>query len=138
MRLQFSRRLALLVGVVTPSIETVRRWHELRTLTVWWPSYCDDVLLGGFLIYGAWRAGTGRPGGRTVLAAAWAFMCGIAYASLFGQLAVLGAPDPSGVSPTLVVAFKTCGLALGIAGLVSALRAERGSSAARAEGAVRE
>ena len=129
MTFQFSRRLAILIGIAAPSIETVRRWHELRTLTVWWPAYLDDVLLGGFLLYGAWRAGTGRPHGRAVLTAAWGFMCGIAYGSVFGQLATLGQPDPSGFSPPLVVAFKALGLALGVAGLVSGLRPDdRGAS----------
>jgi hypothetical protein len=84
--LQFSRRLAVLIGVVTPSIETIRRWHELRTLTVWWPAYIDDILLGAFLLYGAGRAGDEQSSGRAVLAAAWGFMCGIAYSSLFTQL----------------------------------------------------
>ena len=117
---QFSRWLAVLIGVVTPSIETIRRWRESRTLTVWWPAYVDDILLGAFLLYGAWRAGDERSSGRAVLAAAWGFMCGIAYSSLFTQLGRLSEPDPSGVAPSLVVAFKALGFALGIAGLVSA------------------
>jgi len=122
MGLQFSRRLAVLIGVVTPSIETIRRWGELRTLTIWWPAYLDDLLLGAFLLYGSWQAGPGRSHGRAVLAAGWGFMCGIAYGSLFSQLATLSRADPSGFAPGLVVAFKAFGLALGIAGLVSALR----------------
>jgi hypothetical protein len=119
--LQFSKRLAVLVGVVTPSIETIRRWHELRTLTVWWPAFIDDVLLGGFLLYGAWRVHRDTTSGRPVLIAAWGFMCGIAYGSVFSQAARLSELDPSGMPPILVVAFKGFGLALGIAGLVSAL-----------------
>ena len=119
-----------MIGIVTPSIETIRRWHELRTLTVWWPAYLDDVLLGGFLLYGSWRAGSGRPHGRAVLTAAWGFTCGIAYSSVFGQLATLSQPDPSGLAPSVVVAFKALGLALGITGLVSALGpGDRGASA---------
>ena len=68
---------------MTPSIEAIRRWHELRTLTVWWPAFVDDILLGAFLLYGPWQAGGERSSGRAVLAAAWGFMCGIAYGSLF-------------------------------------------------------
>jgi hypothetical protein len=125
--LQLSRRLAVLIGTAAPSVETIRRWHELRTMTVWWPSYLDDILLGGFLLYGAWYAGSGRSGGRAVLASAWGFMCGLAYSSVFSQLATLGQPDPSGLPPGAVAAFKALGLALGVVGLVGAL-AERRSS----------
>jgi len=119
--MRFSRQLAILVGVATPSIETVRRWHELRTLTVWWPAYLDDVLLGAFLLYGVWRTRGGRLSGRAALAAGWGFMCGMAYSSLFFQLARLNDPDPSGLSPRFVVAFKGFGLALGIIGLALSL-----------------
>src|SRR5262245_44889362 len=107
--LRLSRQLALLIGIVTPAIETWRRWHELVTFTVWWPAFLDDVLLGAFLVSGAWVAGQSSSGRRT-LAAAWGFMCGIAYSSLTFQLANLDAPDPSGFSPALVVAIKALGL----------------------------
>jgi biopolymer transport protein ExbB/TolQ len=49
-------------------------------------------------------------------------MCGIAYGSLFGQIAAVNQPDPSGVAVGLVLAFKALGLALGIVGLVGSLR----------------
>jgi hypothetical protein len=120
MSMRFSTRLAVLIGIATPSIEVVRRWQELRSLTVWWPAFFDDILLGAFLLYAAWRTTQNGPSGRPVLTAAWAFMCGIAYSSVFIQLANLSQPDPSGLSPTLVVFVKAVGLALGILGLISA------------------
>lgn len=126
MTLRFSTRLAVLVGIATPSIEAVRRWHELRSLTVWWPAFFDDVLLGAFLLYGAWRTTQNGPSGRPVLTAAWAFMCGIAYSSVFIQLANLSQPDPSGLPPAVVVFAKAVGLAVGIVGLVSAFADPRG------------
>src|SRR5919197_5993068 len=103
--LQFSRSLAVVIGIVTPALETFRRWHELITLTVPWPGYLDDVLLGAFLIVGAWRAGDGSSG-RLVLSAAWGFLCGLAYGSFFEQLGALDRPDPSGIAPAFVVAIK--------------------------------
>jgi hypothetical protein len=119
---QFNRGLALVIGVVTPALETVRRWHQLITLTVPWPGYLDDVLLGAFLILGAWRAGRG-PSGRLVLAAAWGFLCGHAYGSFFEQLGVLDQPDPSGLAPAFIVAIKGLGLVLGVIGVVTSLAA---------------
>lgn len=117
--------LALALGIITPALETVRRWREVRDLTVWWPAFVDDYLIGAFLLYGAWRVGRDEEAGRAVLAAAWAFLCGMAYGSFFGQLAELSRSDPSGVSPAFVVAVKGTGLLLGILGLVLSLRTPR-------------
>lgn len=122
--LRASRTLALMLGVITPALETARRWREVRDMTVWWPAFIDDYLIGAFLLYGAWRVGKDAGAGRAVLAGAWAFLCGMAYGSFFGQLAELSRADPSGVSPALVVAVKGIGLLLGIIGLVLTLRAD--------------
>lgn len=132
MTLRFSLRLAVVMGIVTPAIETLRRWSELRALTVWWPGFLDDVLLGGFLLYGAWLSSRRAAAGRPVLAAAWGFTCGMAYSSFFGQLSSLDVADPSGLPPVLVVAVKGLGLALGIAGLAGALRSPGGQMAVEA------
>ena len=120
--LRVSRTLAILLGTLTPLLETLRRWREVRDMTVWWPAFVDDYLIGGFLLYGAVRVGRDGPAGRGALAAAWAFLCGMAYGSFFDQLRVLSRPDPSGVSPVFVVGVKGLGLILGIIGLVLTLR----------------
>lgn len=117
-----SRILAVILGCITPLLETLRRWGELRQGTIWWPSFLDDYLIGAFLLYGSWRAGKDATG-RAVLAAAWAFLCGMAYGSFFGQLQVLSQPDPSGQSPLLIVVVKGVGLAIGALGLIFTLRA---------------
>jgi hypothetical protein len=103
-------------------METIRRWHELRTLSVWWPAFLDDVLIGACLLYGAHRTARDASSGWPVLAASWAFMCGMAYSSFFLQLASLTDPDPSGLPPVMVVAVKALGLILGILGLAGAFR----------------
>jgi hypothetical protein len=83
------------------------------------------MLLGGFLLYGAWRVASDRRTGRAILAAAWGFMCGLAYYSFFGQLQRLAEPDPSGLAPVWVIAVKGVGLVLGIVGMVTALVVDR-------------
>ena len=120
MALSFSRALALFVGIITPLAELARRRQQLLDPAAI-PLWIDDMLLAGFLLYGAWRTRSHSAAGRPVLAAAWGFMCGMAYYSFFGQLQLLAAPDPSGLAPMWVIAVKGIGLALGIAGLVTAL-----------------
>lgn len=123
MSLRVSWTLALIIGVITPLLETLRRWREVRDMTVWWPSFIDDYLIGAFLLYGAWRVTRHGAASRGVLASAWAFLCGMAYGSFFGQLQTLSQSDPSGLSSGLVVFVKGVGLVLGITGLLLSLRA---------------
>jgi hypothetical protein len=115
----FARRLALLAGVVLPIGEIARRWHQLgdpRLFFAWF----DDVLIGAFLLYGAWRAGRDAVTGQASLAAAWGFTLAIAIGSFFTGL--FGDADPTGASRAVVVAIKGVMLALNVAALVSVLR----------------
>ena len=121
MTLHFSRRLAIFIGIITPLAEVARRRHQLldpAAILLW----IDDMLLGGFLLYGAWCVAADEQSGRPVLAAAWGFMCGLAFYSFFGQLQHLAEPDPSGLAPVWVIAVKGVGLVLGLVGMVAALR----------------
>ena len=93
MNLEFSRRLALL-GIIPPIADTIRRWHQLGDLKIW-PFWLDDVLLGGFLLYGAWLTKKDVSTGRRFLSAAWGFACGMAYLSFFDQITSLDKPDPA-------------------------------------------
>lgn len=127
MNMEFSRRLAVCLGTITPALEIVRRWHQLSDPTLLWVWF-DDVLLGVFLLYGAWSAGRDRVGGRPILAAAWGFMCGLVYGSFFSQLMELDRPDPSGVPAAFAVAVKGIGFGLAILGLVSAVRRVDGAA----------
>lgn len=115
----FARRLALLAGIVLPVGEIARRWHQLgdpRFFFAWF----DDVLIGAFLLYGAWRAGQDAAAGQASLAAAWGFTLAIAIASVFAGM--FGGPDPTGASRAVVVAVKGVMLALAVGALVSVLR----------------
>jgi len=121
MTITLSRYLAIVIGIITPLAETIRRWHTWRDDP---PAFFDDYILGAFLLYGAWRVGKDVKSGQRFLAAGFAFMCGMAYYSFFGQLHNLrmGVPDPAPISSTWVAVIKGIGLALGVVGLVLSLR----------------
>jgi len=122
----FSRALAIIVGVITVLSEVARRRQQLlepAAVLLW----LDDMLLGGFLLYGAWRAGADAQSGRPSLTAAWGFMCGLAFYSFFEQVQRLAGPDRSGLAPVWVIVLKALLLAIGVAGLMGALRRD-GSS----------
>jgi hypothetical protein len=117
--MRFARTLAILAGVVLPIGELARRWHQLgdpRLLFAW----LDDMLIGAFLLYGAWRVGHDAVRGQATLAAAWGFALALAIGSFFTGL--FGDPDPTGLSRPVVVAIKGAMLLLNSAALVDVLR----------------
>jgi hypothetical protein len=120
MLISISRYLAIVLGILTPLGETIRRWHTWRENP---PAFFDDYIIGAFLLMGAWRAGKDINRGRPFLAAAWAFMCGMAYVSFFGQLEAnrLGIGDPAPISSGAVAAIKGVGLAVGVMCLIFTL-----------------
>jgi hypothetical protein len=119
--ISFSRYLAIVLGVLIPLAETIRRWSTWRADP---PSLFDDYLIGAFLLYGAWRVGRDARSGQRFLAAAWAFMCGMAYLSFFGQLQHIrmGELDPAPIPSEWVAAIKGMGLLLGVIALAVTLR----------------
>ena len=121
MDIWLSRNLAVFLGIVTPILETIRRWHTWRDNP---PAFFDDFILGGLLIYGAWRVSKNPDSGQKFLAAAWGFTFGMVYSSFFWQLEQmrLGATDPAPISSEWVTAIKGIGFALTILGFVTSLR----------------
>ena len=121
MTIWFSRRLAIFLGIITPVLETIRRWHTWQENP---PAFFDDYILGGLLLYGAWRVGKDAESGQKFLAAAWGFAFGMVYASLTWQLEQwrLGNPDPAPISSGWVAIVKGIGFALAILGFVTSLR----------------
>ena len=121
MTIQFSRRLALIGGVLAPLAETVRRWSTWQRSPA---SLFDDYIMGAFLLYGAWRTSKNLRSGQRVLAAAWAFACGLGYYSFFGQLQSMrsGEPDPAPIASTWVLLIKGVAVALAIAALLISLK----------------
>lgn len=121
MTIEFSRILALFLGILTPVLETVRRWSTWQDNP---PALFDDYVLSGFLLYGAWRVGRDAVSGQRYLAAAWGVAFGMVFLSFFGQVHSLrtGVADPAPVSSEWVLAVKGVGLVLVILGLVGSLR----------------
>lgn len=126
MTIQFSRRLAIVFGILAPAGETVRRWSTWREYP---PGFFDDYIMGAFLLYGAWRVGRDVRDGQRYLAAAWAYTCGMGYYSFFGQLESLslGEIDPAPISSEWIALIKGLGLALSLLALVLSLRCSAGS-----------
>ena len=121
MTIWFSRNLAIFLGIITPLLETIRRWHTWRENP---PAFFDDFILGGLLLFGAWRVNKDAVTGQKFLAGAWGFVCGMVYPSFFGQLEAirLGEVDPAPVSSECVAVIKGIGFALAIFGLITSLR----------------
>ncbi len=121
MTLTFSRRLALVFGLLLPVAELIRRWHQLGHWTVL-PHLVDDFAVGACLLYAGWRCGKDPVAGRRYLAAAWGAACGMGYYSLAGQLMTLDQPDPAPISSLAVAGVKGAGLLLAVCALTGALR----------------
>jgi hypothetical protein len=121
MTINFSRRLAIVGGILAPLGETIRRWSTWREYP---PNFFDDYLMGAFLLYGAWLTGRDVRGGQRYLAAAWAFACGLGYYSFFGQLKSwsLNEIDPAPISSGWVLLIKGVAVALAVLALVGSLR----------------
>jgi len=118
---QFSRRLALVFGILLPILETMRRFEQLRDLRIW-PIWLDDLLLAAALLTGARMTSGHRYHNARYLAAAWGAACGMGYLSFFAQIAQLDAPDPAPIPSMWVAIIKGAGLALAIVALIGALK----------------
>ena len=121
MSIQFSRWLAIIGGIVIPLLETMRRWSTWQESPA---NLFDDYIMGAFLLYGAWRVGKDSRNGQRVLAAAWAFACGMGYYSFFGQLKSMrsGELDPAQIASGWVLAIKGIAVTLAVIGLVLSLK----------------
>lgn len=118
--IRFSRYLAIILGIITPLLETIRRWSTWRENPA---AFFDDYVLGGLLLYGAWKIGRNAQAGQKFLTAAWGFAFGMVYSSFFWQLQQnrLGAVDPAPVSSEWVTIVKGLGFILIIAGFITSL-----------------
>jgi hypothetical protein len=114
--MRFSRRAALIIGILAPVLETVRRWNTWRLDP---PALFDDYLIGALLLGAIWIYRFDRLRGRILLAAGWGFTCAMAYVSIFSQIAAIrtGAPDPAPVPSEWVLVVKVLGGAMAVVGL---------------------
>ena|SRR5215204_1853606 len=120
MNIWLSRNLAVALGIVTPLLETIRRWSTWQSDPL---SYFDDFILGGLLLFGAWKVTKDAGRGQKYLVAGWGFALGMVYASLDSQLQQVrsGTVDPAPISTEWVAAIKGIGLFLVLIGLVTSL-----------------
>lgn len=118
--IRFSRYLAIILGVITPLLETVRRWSTWQENPA---AFFDDYIIGGLLLYGAWRIGRDAAKGQKFLAAAWGFAFGMIYSSFFWQLEQnrIGSVDPAPISGELVLVIKGIGFILIVTGFITSL-----------------
>ena len=128
----FNRWLAIVGGILVPGVEVVRRFHQLLDPSKL-PFWMDDFVLGGLLLYGAWRTRHDVARGLPFLTAGWGFACGMGYSSFFSQLMDLQARpvDVSGASGALVVTIKGVALAFGVIGLITSLMMKPTAAPAR-------
>jgi hypothetical protein len=117
--LLYSRSLAFCFGIFLPLMETIRRWKQLTDLT-YFLNWFDDYLLGGFLLFAAFKVLKHKEKGRVYLAAAWGVSVGALFLSTLAQLDYLkkGKADPAPVSSEMVLAIKIFFLLLSVAGMV--------------------
>jgi hypothetical protein len=105
MKIKISMYLAFVGGLVTPLLETIRRWDQLsdiRYFIMWF----DDYLIGGFLIFAAFKTYRSALNGQKYLSSAWGVATGMSFYSFFGQLISLDRPDPAPVASSTVAIIK--------------------------------
>ena len=81
--LRISMYVAFVGGILTPILETIRRWHQMSDLH-YFVSWFDDYLIGGFLFFAAWKTHKMPDSGHKYLIAAWGFATGMIFYSFFG------------------------------------------------------
>ena len=121
--MRFSRILAVVLGILVPAAETVRRWGTWQEAPL---ALFDDYIVAALVLYGAWLAGRDFRRGQCFLAAAWGVACGVGYGSFVGQLERLrlGEPDPAPIPSSWVAAIKGVLFFLAILALIATLRAK--------------
>lgn len=124
MNVGFSRWLAIAFGVLIPLLGIVRNWTEAKQDVF---GFFGDLVLGTFLLVGAWKVGQNERSGRRFLSAAWGLACGMFYSSLATQVGLLGgtAQAETAIGPEWSATAASLGLLVAIIGLISSLRSIR-------------
>lgn len=115
-----SMYIAFVGGILTPVLETIRRWNQMSDLTNFM-SWFDDYLIGGFLFFAAWKTFKSPANGEKFLIAAWGIATGMIFGSFLYQLQIINQPDPAPVSSASVAVVKGIMLLICITSLILAL-----------------
>lgn len=117
-------RMALVIGVLLPLAETVRRSNQLLD-PARFLSWFDDYLLGGVLLLAAYCVKKNRPNAVSWLIAAWGVAVGALFLSFLGQFDYYQTKsgDPGVFSTTLVLAAKGLILVYMLTGLHLSVKA---------------
>jgi hypothetical protein len=118
-----STRMAAIMGIFLPFIETIRRSNQLLDLTKFL-TWFDDYMLGGILLISVYLVKKKANDSISLLIAAWGFASGALFLSFLVQFDVYGTgkSDP-GIFPTGLVALgKGIILAYMLTGLYLAIK----------------
>jgi hypothetical protein len=121
MGIGFSRTLAIILGTALPLLGFIR---QATTTNADAPSFVIDLVLGIFLLYGAWKVGEKKHTGQRYLAAAWGMTVGVFYYTLAAQITRLNKGELFAVTIPLewLVVAAGLGLVVAMAGLITSLR----------------
>jgi len=95
-------RLAFVVGVALPLLETLRRRTNFSPIAM----YVDDYIAGILLVIAARTVTRGKTYGPAFLAGAWGVLVGGLYGSFFSQIENPATHDISGAANWIVVVIK--------------------------------
>ncbi len=120
--LRLSRFLGILLGVLSPLLETIRRWSSWKQDPL---ALFDDYIIAALLLYGVWRVSKDQIAGQKWLVAGWGFASGMIYASVDFQVQQVkaGATDPAPIPIEWVLVIKLIGVVLVLTGLIGSLMA---------------
>jgi hypothetical protein len=124
--LKISMRMAIILGLFLPALETIRRIHQILVPEYFF-RWFDDYTLGGVLLIAAYMVSRKRNNSNEYLIAAWGMAAGALTLSLYGQMDdyMHGLPDSGIFSSGLVTVAKASILAYILTGLYYGIRASK-------------
>jgi hypothetical protein len=119
MNIGFSSILAGAFGITIPMLGIVRNWTISERTTASGVEFFFELIVGAFLLYGAWKVRENVHAGRRFLTAGWGLACGLFYSDIVSLLRSTAFDDE------LTVAFTSIAMLLAVAGLATSLRSTR-------------
>lgn len=117
-----SAKMAVVMGVLLPTAETVRRIHQVLALSDFF-DWFDDYILGGILLGAAYLVFKKRKNAVAYLIAAWGIGAGALFLSFIAQFNYYNGAEPGIFSTTLVAVAKGLILTYMLVGLNLAIKA---------------